>query len=227
MPRLSRIDIPDTVYHVYTRGNNKAAIFLDYQDRVLFLKFLDRALERHPCDLLGYCLMDNHYHLQLKTLEDPLGLMMHYLNNLYAGYFNDRYGRTGHVFQGRFHSIPVQADAYLLALSRYIHLNPVVAGIVQSPEQYAWSSYRDYVQDFQSVIKTDLVLNTLSPQMSQQRHLYRQFVEEHIGRPPQFRDHLLTKIRVLGSDAFIRAVRAKAPSAFPQQELKEKINALY
>ena len=154
---------------------------LKHQDRHMFLKYLHRAYEQCPLDLLGYCLMGNHYHLQVKTLSEPLGKTMHYLNTLYAGYFNFRYGKHGHVFENRYHSIPVEVDAYLLVLSRYIHLNPVVAGIVKRPEDYPGSSYREYLGARPlSLIKCDLVLDTLSENREKQRDIYKEFVQSEI-----------------------------------------------
>lgn len=219
MPRLARIDVPDTVYHIYTRGNHKAPLFLDDKDRRYFLKFLERAQEKYPWDLLNYKLMTNHYHLQVKTLSSPLWKTMHTLNTLYAGYFNNRHGQVGHLFQGRFHSIPVEADSYLLVLSRYVQLNAVVAGIVQRPEDYEWSSYRAYTEgkDPTGLVRTDLILDTLSLNNQTQREQYRKFVEDEIGRPPRFTDELLWKTRTFGSDAFVRGLFAKCPGAFPHR----------
>lgn len=165
--------------------------------------------------------MSNHYHLEVKTLDNPLWKTVHYLNNLYAGYFNYRHDHVGHLFQGRFHSIPVQRDAYLLNLSRYIHLNPVVAGLVKRPEDYEWSSYRAYLPGGEpGLVLTGLVLDTISENVATQRELYRQFVEEDIGKPPKFTEELIHKTRIFGNDSFVRALYAKQPLAFPQYRLR-------
>jgi len=212
MPRRSRIDIPEMVYHVYNRGHNKTAIFLDDLDREVFLKYLRRACERCPWELLGYCLMSNHYHLQLRTLDGPLGKTMHYLNTLYAGYFNFRYGKAGHVFQNRYHSIPVEVDSYLLVLSRYIHLNPVVAGLVKRPEDYSWSSYKEYLGGPPSgLIRPAFVLDTLDANPEKQRESYREFVESDMGKPQRFNEKIIRKTRVFGGDSFVRYVNRFIP----------------
>jgi putative transposase len=219
MPRRPRIDIPDTVFHIYIRGHNKSSIFLDDQDRYTFLKYLRRASERCPWDLLGYCLMDNHYHLQVKRLSITLGATMHHLNTLYAGYFNYRYAQAGHVFQNRFHSIPVEVDSYLLALSRYIHLNPVEAGLVGRPQEYRWSSYREFIGGpSEGLIKSALVLDTLSENRERQQTLYREFVEDGIGKKSMITEEYIRKARVLGSDTFVKAIYARCPISFPMLE---------
>lgn len=216
MPRTSRIDIPNTVYHVYTRGHNKSPILIDDQDRFVFLKYLKRTKDRFPWDCLGYSLMINHYHLEIKTSDSPLGHIMHYLNTLYAGYFNFKYKTVGHVFQNRFHSIPVQIDSYLLVLSRYIHLNAVVAGMVQKPEDHQWSSYREYIGKTQSgLISTDLVLDTLCPDKNLQRERYRIFVEEGVSKKPEFTENTIWKTRVFGDAAYTQWVAKQCPDAFP------------
>jgi len=207
MPRQPRIDIPNTVYHVYTRGHNKSALFLDDLDRRTFLKYLHRACAQFPLEVCGYCLMGNHYHLQVRTLEIPLAKTMHLLNTLYAEYFNFRYGKVGHVFQNRYHSIPVEVDSYLLVLSRYIHLNPVLAGLVLRPEDYSWSSYGDYVGNRTTgLVQSALVLDTLSTNVAKQREAYRQFVESEIGKPPQFKEEIIQKTRIFGSVDYVRAL---------------------
>lgn len=215
MPRTARIDIPQTVYHIYTRGHNKSPLFLDDLDRKTFLKHLQRATREHPWELLGYCLMGNHYHLQVKTFDIPLAKTMHLLNTLYAEYFNFRYRRAGHAFQNRFHSIPVEMDSYLVALSRYIHLNPVKAGIVTHPEDYPWSSYRELVGLCPAkYVSPLLILSTLDQCLETQRSTYRRFVEDGIESPSQFTDEKIGKTRIYGSLAFIQSLREKAPHSF-------------
>ena len=152
---------------------------------------------------------------------------MHHLNTLYAGYFNFRYGKVGHVFQNRFHSIPVEVDSYLLVLSRYIHLNPVAAGIVRRPEDYLWSSYRDYLGIRSSgLIKRDLVLDTLSDNHERQAEVYREFVESEIGKPARFTERLIRRTRVFGSESFVRLVYGKQPFSFPQGKWETAENAI-
>ena len=144
MPRQLRIEYPGAFYHVYSRGNQKQTIFFSDEDRYFFLKILRDANERLGGTVHLYCLMDNHYHLALETPEANLSLFMHFVNSAYSVYLNTKYGRCGHLFQGRFKAILVQADTYARTLAIYIHGNPVRNGMVDRPEHYSWSSCQDY-----------------------------------------------------------------------------------
>jgi putative transposase len=130
------------VYHVTARGVQQSAIFLDDRDRNSLLAILAQALSVHEARAFAHCLMDNHYHFVLQTHRANLSVLMHRVNSFYSLVFNRRHRRRGHLFEGRFKALHVDADAYLLAVCRYVDLNPVRAGLVDSPGQWAWSSYR-------------------------------------------------------------------------------------
>ena len=117
-------------------------IYLDDADRHQFLALLARVVETHVVECHAYCLMTNHYHLVATTLEPNVSSAVQALNGPYAQWWNERHARVGHVFQGRFGSQIVQAETYLLSVCRYVVLNPVRAGLVASPDQWPWSSYR-------------------------------------------------------------------------------------
>jgi putative transposase len=142
MPRQPRLELPSTLYHVTARGNDRRAIFRDDRDRHFYLSRIAFYRERFGFELFAYCLMTNHVHLAIRTGAEPLSRVIAGLHSTYAEYFNRRHGRVGHVFQGRYKAFLVQEDRYLLALLRYIHLNPVQARIVQRPRDYRWSSDR-------------------------------------------------------------------------------------
>src|SRR5215510_16592865 len=145
MGRPLRIEYPGAVYHITSWGNERQAIFRDEADRRQFLGLLTEYHTRYGVLIHSYVLMDNHYHLLLETPRGNLVQVMQGLNGGYSGYVNRKYARVGHLLQGRYKGIVVEKDAYLVALSRYIHLNPVRAQMVDRPERYAWSSYRGYV----------------------------------------------------------------------------------
>jgi len=145
MGRPIRIEYPGALYHITSRGNEKKKIFLEDADRIKFLKILEDYHDRYGILIHGYILMDNHYHLILETPRGNLLKVMHGINSNYTGYFNRKYGRSGHLFQGRYKGIFVERDSYLLSLSRYVHLNSVRSGLVERPEDYRWSSYRGYI----------------------------------------------------------------------------------
>ncbi len=129
------------------RGIDKRNIFLDDEDRIKFLEKLFKAKETAEFKLFGYCLMDNHVHLLIEENE-PLGTSIKRITVGYVQWHNKKYERTGHLFQNRYLSEPVQTEDYLLNVLRYIHQNPVKAGITNNPEYYLWSSYEQYISAY-------------------------------------------------------------------------------
>ena len=132
-------------YHVTTRGIRKSSLFFEDDDFEKYLKLLKETKERYPFNLHTYCLMTNHTHLQLETLETPLSIIMKHLNTKFAKYINKKYDFSGHVFEKRYGAELLNSPEYEIDVSKYIHLNPYSAGMVESPEDYRWSSYRAYV----------------------------------------------------------------------------------
>jgi putative transposase len=145
MSRPLRIEFENALHHVTSRGDRRESIFVDDTDRVALLTLLAQACDRFDASVLAYCLMGNHYHLVLTTRQANLSMLMRHLNGVYTQRYNRRHGKAGHVFQGRFKAILVDSDAYLLSVCRYVDLNPVRAGIVPAPGDWAWSSYRAHV----------------------------------------------------------------------------------
>jgi len=180
MARPLRIEFEGALYHITSRGNEKKAIFRGAKDFARFLAVVNRAHERYGTLIHAYVLMTNHYHLLLETPRPNLTASLHDLNTAYTNYFNRKYNRVGHLFQGRYRCILVEKDPYLLELSRYLHLNPVRAGIVQRPEDYRWSSYRSYLGTlpFPGWLRTDDILGQLSARRSEARRKYRLFVKD-------------------------------------------------
>ena len=142
MTRPLRIEFNGALYHITSRGNARQAIFLNQDDFTAFLGILNSVVKRYNFLLHDYCLMNNHYHLLIETPEGNLSKGMRQLNGLYAQRFNQRHQRVGHLLQGRYQSILVDKENYLLELSRYIVLNPVRAGMAKEPKDYRWSSYQ-------------------------------------------------------------------------------------
>jgi REP element-mobilizing transposase RayT len=179
MARPLRVEYPGAFYHVINRGNHREKIFKSARDHEKFIQYLEKAAERFALIIHTYCLMGNHYHLLVETPEPNLSMTMQWLNVSYATYFNRRHNRSGHLFQGRFGAILIEADAYLHHLSRYIHLNPVRAGIVNAPEQYRWSSYPAIVgeQIPPKFLKTSWLLSNFGKNKEEARKSYREFVE--------------------------------------------------
>jgi len=179
MARPLRVEYPGAFYHVINHGNSQEKLFNGPGDYQKFLQYLEKASDRFAVIVHTYCLMGNHYHLLLETVEPNLSVTMQWLNVSYATYFNRKYNRKGHLFQGRFKAILIEAEAYLKHLSRYIHLNPVRAQIIDTPEQYQWSSYSAFVgkQKSPKFLKIDWLLSNFGSSTKRARKNYREFIE--------------------------------------------------
>ncbi len=145
MPRQARMKSLSGVYHVIIRGINHGYIFEEEADYNCFLNILERYSKENVCDIYAYALMGNHVHLLLKDNNSNISKMLKQLGVSYVLYFNRKYERTGHLFQDRFKSEAVERDSYLLTVLRYIHQNPLKAGLVKKMESYCWSSYPCYL----------------------------------------------------------------------------------
>ncbi len=208
MARPIRIIYPGAYYHVTSRGNERRDVFKSRRDREKFLSYIQSATERYSAVIHAYCLMSNHYHMLLETPEGNLSEIMHHINGAYTTYFNVKRKRSGHLFQGRYKAILVEADEYATELSRYIHLNPVRAGIVSRPEEFEWSSYRGYINQgaAPSWLKTDFILGYFVTGTADARKHYQSFVENMIGQESEspFKDVFGSSI--LGSPGFIEEI---------------------
>ena len=145
MPRQRRVWYPGAIYHVINRGNRKADIFRDRSDYIRFLEIVQSEQTRHDFTLHAVCLMTNHIHMLIGTKDEDLSMIIQHILGRYAGCYNRKYELSGHVFQGRFTSSLVRNDRYFLEVSRYIHMNPVKAQMVDSPADYLYSSYSLFV----------------------------------------------------------------------------------
>jgi len=144
MPRKPRVHVQEAFYHVLARGNQKQQIFYDDEDYQIYLRLTKKYSERYNVELHGYVLMPNHVHLLVRVNSVPLARFMQGIQQTYTQIFNKRHEKVGHLFQGRYKSFYIDKDVYLLELIRYIHLNPVKAGLVRKPQNYRWSSQRNY-----------------------------------------------------------------------------------
>ena len=162
MSRPKRIWYEGACFHVMGRGNRRGIIFKEEEDYYLFLNMLSIVQDKFPFKLHAYCLMTNHFHLELTTGSDPIWQIMQRLMNNYARTFNAKYGINGHLFDSRYTSCLIENEPYFLEVSRYIHLNPVKAAMVREPLAYKYSSYKNYVSSKErpfeySVSKTSIV----------------------------------------------------------------------
>jgi len=156
MPREPRLLLSQSYYHIMTRGNNRHDVFEDHDDYIYFLDLIERFKKDHPFELYHYCLMTNHVHMLVKTSKaSDFSTFMKRLNLAYFHHYRNRYGWEGHFWQDRFKSQPVGKDEYFIQCGKYIELNPVRAGIVDTPEKYEYSSFRHYATGRKDKLLTD------------------------------------------------------------------------
>jgi len=206
MARKPRIEFEGGFYHVITRGNQKQKIFRDEQDFLKYLKILGDYKERYGFSLYAYVLMQNHVHLLMQMGEIPLSKILQGINQCYTMYFNRRYRTVGHLFQGRYKSILCDKDEYLLTLVRYLHYNPLRAKFARLPEEYRWSSHREYTNLARDrIVDTTLVLEIFADDLARARRLYRKYMEEEAT---VFNEDLYKTVdqRILGGEAFVDRV---------------------
>jgi REP element-mobilizing transposase RayT len=217
MARPLRIEFPGGVYHLTSRGDRCEPIFADDKDRACLIGILAQAMERFDAMVLAYCLMGNHYHFVLQTRRENLSRLMRHVNGVYAQAFNRRHGLVGHLFQGRFTSIHVDRDAYLMEVCRYTELNPVRARMVDAPADWPWSSYRAHCGLAASPRWLDtaalhgyLLGHDARTVVDRLRaaELYVELVAN--GRGVRLWDHSLRQDIYLGDDAFIEQTQERA-----------------
>lgn len=180
MSRPLRLEFPGAIYHITARGNAREAIFLDDEDKLLFLAVLAEVVSNFGWLCHAYCLMDNHYHLLIETPDGNLSQGMRQVNGVYTQRFNRRHARVGHLFQGRFKAILVERESYLLELCRYIVLNPVRANMVTDINRYLWSSYPATVgsQPAPAWLTTEWVLGQFGNRRALAQRKYAEFVAQ-------------------------------------------------
>ena len=208
MARKPRLHVPGGVYHVMLRGNGGQTIFLSEKDRSVFYRLVEEGIKRFGHRVHGFCLMGNHVHLLIQVADVPLSQVMQNLSFRYTGWINRRHRRTGHLFQGRYKALLVDADAYLLELVRYIHLNPVRARMVSDPAAYRWSGHRAYLGlDTIPWLHTDWVLGQFARRLATCRKHYAAFVAAGMEEGYRSEFHVgSADTRVLGDDDFLAEV---------------------
>lgn len=165
-------------YHVFNRGHNRETVFHDDEDRRFFLGLLRKYRERFDARLYHYCLMDNHYHLAVQLGDaKKLSSMMAGIGLSYVHHARRRYGFVGHLWQGRFKSLAIEMDGYLLSCGRYVERNPLEGGLAESPWEYAWSSCRAYaLGEPDALLAEHPLYEELAETAARRRQLWREFL---------------------------------------------------
>jgi REP element-mobilizing transposase RayT len=225
MTRPWRIEFEGAYYHILSRGNERRNIFSDSDDRVSFLETLGKMSDRFEVEVYAYVLMDNHYHLLLKTNKPNISKSMQWFGTTYTRQYNIKHKRNGHLFQGRFKNFLIENDEYLMLLSCYIHRNPLRAGIVRRLADYPWSSYPIYAYGKKSPewLLTKPILSLLD---TKDKHMaYRKMVQDYSREEKKiwedFRHGLF-----LGSQKFIDRIKSKYLSENPDVEIPQKRQVL-
>jgi len=221
MGRAWRIEYDGALYHVMSRGNEGKDIFFDDDDRHMFLGALGDISERFQIDIFAYVLMSNHYHLLMRTNRANLSKTMQWFGVSYTRRFNDKHSRSGHLFQGRFKSILVQNDAYLMQLSCYIHRNPLRAGVVNRLASYRWSSYPVYAYGKHAPewLSTELILSQYN---DHDRHkAYRDKVQRYANEEGRLWEDFRHGM-ILGSKRFVDKIRRTYMPEAAHQEIPQQ-----
>lgn len=208
MARKPRIEYPGALHHIIARGNQRRDIFCDDADRTRYLVSLKEYKTRYEFLLYAYVLMSNHVHLLIETRQTGLAKIMQGLHQTYTQGYNRRHGTVGHVFQGRYHAIVCDREAYLLQLTRYIHLNPVRARLVKDPASYPWSSHLEYIGSAPpALVDVDMVLGIFAEQIDNARKQYEAFVQADLTGPSRPEYYQTREQRLLGDDQFLEKVQ--------------------
>jgi REP element-mobilizing transposase RayT len=218
MARPLRVEFEGALYHLTGRGNARQRIFADDKDGAKFVELLVQSLQRYEVALHAYVLMGNHYHLIAETRRANLGRWMHWLTTAYTVYFNRRHRRVGHLFQGRYKSIVVEAEGYLLNLSRYVHVNPVRGKMMGRGDpverrkrlrSWRWSSYGGYsgLAKPEPWVEQERVLGEIGGKARERRLRYRRFVEEGLLREIESPWEAVQWQTALGREHFLQRLK--------------------
>lgn len=204
--RPLRILYANAWYHIMNRGASRATIFHNKNDYKIFLDILSKTHKRYGFEIHAYCLMPNHYHILIRTPLANLSRCLQHLDGLYTQYYNRKYKKDGALFRGRYKSILIDAENYLLRLSRYIHLNPVKAKLVKHPLKYCWSSYRFYSKNIAPPdwLYTEETLSRFGAK--QQKNKYSLFIMETTDNELENFFRKTKLLPILGSDVFRKQI---------------------
>jgi putative transposase len=224
MARPLRIEYEGAVYHIISRGNRGEHIFVADRDKEYFTEALQIAADKYKIDIYAYCIMGNHYHLLLTAPQGELAKAMHYIGSSYGSYLRRQKGWIGHVFAGRYKSLCVEKEGYLLELSRYIHLNPVRAGLAEKVAEYKWSSYGYYIGKRERPIwlNADWILAEYGPDRKAAWKKYKGFVEAAIENTSKYPQEDIVGQAILGSKKFTKKVIKGIKSVRKSDEITAK-----
>ena len=223
MTRPLRIQYPNAWYHVMNRGRSRAKILHSPEDHLAFIELLREASLQWKVRVAAYCLMLNHYHLLVQTPQANLSRFMRHINGLYTQYYNRTYRSDGPLFRGRYKSIVVEQDRYLLELVRYIHRNPIQAGLVKRLEDYRWTSHKAYISEGNqwNWLHREFVLSMLEENTHKQRQAYLEFIRQAESETLKTIYEKSNLPLFLGSKDFIDNIRHKYSGKTIKKEMPQ------
>lgn len=204
MPRRLRIHVPGGIYHVTLRGNHQQAVFFADQDRILLNVIVERALQKFEARIHAYCWMTNHLHLVVQTSREPIARPMHNIAAEFARAMQLKLDTSGHFFERRYHATLVDTDTYMLELLRYVHRNPVLAGLASNPGAYRWTSHHNYIGvRSEAWVTTEFALRMFAAERGKAVAAYREFMNAASEQSWEPAQALATGVDVLGDDDFV------------------------
>jgi len=223
MSRPLRIQYPDAWYHIMNRGRRGDEIFEDKDDYTAFITLLKELVENYNVKISAYSLMPNHYHLLVQTPDGNISRSIRHLNGVYTQRFNRTHHYDGQLFRGRYKSILVEGDSYLLELVRYIHRNPLEAGLMENLQKYPWSGHKGYLSNAKKWdwLYKDYILSFFGGNKPECIRRYRQFVSKET---PQEINKILSKKKlpsIMGDKSFIENVKERFFSNKSHEEIPE------
>lgn len=223
MSRPLRIEYPGAWYHVMNRGRRREEIFLTWEDYDNFIKILQEASRNWNIKISAYCLMPNHYHLLVNTPDGNISRGMRHINGVYTQRFNRQHTTDGQLFRGRYKAVLVEADTHLLEVLRYIHRNPLRAGLAERCDQFTWSSHHGYLSTAKKWdwLHKDFLLEMLSAKKSRRRAAYEDFVAKSDSEEIEHFYSLKNLPSVLGGDAFKDWLKERFQSLCFREEIPE------
>ena len=219
MGRAKRLQFPGACYYIVLQGNNRQDIFMSNQDRRYFLSLLRAYKDRCELKVYAYCLMAHDAHLLIETVRPNLSLAMQGFNTVYTKYFNGVHNTVGHVFQGRYKALVVDKEHFLAEMTRFVHLQPVRAGLKEKPWRYQWSSCAAYVESDQRepLVDSDAVLAQYGKLRIKQSVRYLQYIKDRLKSASDFVLPVARGLAV-GSEGFLSRMeeRGASPAAAPK-----------
>lgn len=223
MSRPLRIEYPNAWYHVMNRGRRGEEVFSEREDYVAFIELLKESTIMWGVRISAFCLMPNHYHILLQTPNANLSRCMRHINGIYTQRYNRRHHLDGQLFRGRYKSILIGEDSYMLELVRYIHRNPLDAGLIEKMEKYPWNSHRGYLSRSKKWdwLYKGFILSMFSKDKNKALRLYREFISKEEPEDTRSIFSLKKLPSILGSESFIEKIRDKFSHSKREQEVPE------